>query len=302
MTKEKTLTLKEAIAKQKEQKKLNMVVWHDVEMTNPKDVKEVSFGRKFTAIDPMSQIMKATEVYGPLGIGWGWEDEEYKLQNFDPTEKITGWMLFYTAMFWFIDPISGTKGYFPLSSSMLLTSSKGKIDEDVYKKIQTDAITKGLSREGFNADVFLGMYDDNKYIAQARIEMEAKEKAKREERLKDTATPADLAKKKAKDSLMKFMKIVKEAGITGGANIKAFAVAFGIDSTKTETVTKALKIDGQLALEAKFYLQCVKFGVDVKAFISTMKINPIQMASIVDDETAFKELVDKFTAIPKSEA
>ena len=32
------------------------------------------------------------------------------------------------------------------------------------KKVATDALTKGLSKLGFNADVFMGMFDDNKYV------------------------------------------------------------------------------------------------------------------------------------------
>jgi hypothetical protein len=34
----------------------------------------------------------------------------------------------------------------------------------------TDALTKGLSQLGFNADVFLGLYDDNKYVEAVRRE------------------------------------------------------------------------------------------------------------------------------------
>jgi len=38
-------------------------------------------------------------------------------------------------------------------------------DTDAYKKASTDGLTKLLSHLGFNADVFLGMFDDNKYVA-----------------------------------------------------------------------------------------------------------------------------------------
>ena len=37
---------------------------------------------------------------------------------------------------------------------------------ECQKKALTDAITKGLSYLGFNADVFLGMFDDNKYVSE----------------------------------------------------------------------------------------------------------------------------------------
>jgi len=36
---------------------------------------------------------------------------------------------------------------------------------DMYAmKVETDALTKALSKLGFNADVFMGMYDDHKYV------------------------------------------------------------------------------------------------------------------------------------------
>jgi hypothetical protein len=38
-------------------------------------------------------------------------------------------------------------------------------DEEAPKKSLTDALTKALSMWGFSADVFLGLYDDNKYVA-----------------------------------------------------------------------------------------------------------------------------------------
>ena len=39
-----------------------------------------------------------------------------------------------------------------------------KIDDEYAKKSATDALTKGLSMIGFNSDIFLGKYDDNKYV------------------------------------------------------------------------------------------------------------------------------------------
>jgi hypothetical protein len=41
---------------------------------------------------------------------------------------------------------------------------KMRLDDDAPKKAMTDALTKGLSHLGVSADVFLGLYDDNKYV------------------------------------------------------------------------------------------------------------------------------------------
>ena len=50
----------------------NMLLWNKVSKTNPKNTKTVKFGRSFTAIDPHSQVMEATRMFGPAGSGWGW--------------------------------------------------------------------------------------------------------------------------------------------------------------------------------------------------------------------------------------
>jgi hypothetical protein len=53
--------------------------------------------------------------------------------------------------------------------------AKGKLknpDTDAFKKASTDGLTKLLSHLGFNADVFLGMFDDNKYIAGLKKEQD----------------------------------------------------------------------------------------------------------------------------------
>jgi hypothetical protein len=39
------------------------------------------------------------------------------------------------------------------------------VNEDAPKMSVTDGLTKALSHLGFNADVFLGEYDGNKYAA-----------------------------------------------------------------------------------------------------------------------------------------
>jgi hypothetical protein len=50
----------------------------------------------------------------------------------------------------------------------------GRVDSDASKKATTDAITKLLSQLGFSADVFLGKYDDQKYVEALREEFTEK--------------------------------------------------------------------------------------------------------------------------------
>ena len=126
--------------------KNNLELWSKVETTDKKFTKKQSFGAKLTAIDQMYQFKNATELFGPFGIGWGVKEETY--------QKVDSFII-YTATLWY--KYNGDEGAFPISSDQ-------KLKDDCIKSVQTDAITKGLSRLGFNADIFLGTFDGNKYI------------------------------------------------------------------------------------------------------------------------------------------
>ena len=129
----------------------NMKLWDSVCETDPGTTKEVNFGRKFTAIDAYAQIKRATEIWGPYGGVWGLTDISHT-----PVEGTT--MMLVSS--WFKYP----EGKFPITSSIFFMSEKGSTDDDFAKKVETDLITKALSRLGFNADVFMGKFDDNRYV------------------------------------------------------------------------------------------------------------------------------------------
>lgn len=148
--------------------KENMKLWNAVEKTNPKYTKQVGFGRKFTTVNAQYQIRCATEQFGPLGKGWGVESEFF--------HPIIEGLIGYTAKLWWQD--SDGKHSFDINASISTHSKAGKLDDECFKKVTTDALTKGLSKLGFNADVFMGQYDDNKYVAQMKKEFSKEEKKK----------------------------------------------------------------------------------------------------------------------------
>ncbi len=131
----------------------NMEIWEQVADTNPGHTKSVEFGRKFTSIDAYSQIQRATEVFGAVGKGWGWDSE--LLFNAD------GLVICKTKIWYKLNDEKHTTGEI---YGCCKSHFKDKIDDDAPKKALTDAITKGLSYLGFNADVFLGKFDDSKYV------------------------------------------------------------------------------------------------------------------------------------------
>lgn len=137
----------------------NMKLWNSVSESDPASLKGVSFGsRSFTAIDPQYQVRKATEVFGPIGQGWGWDStmEYIHMSNGDCalTAHVTIW---HGTRDQFFGPFTGCRKFFD--------NKKERIAEDAPKMATTDGLTKGLSHLGFNADVFLGKHDGNKYTA-----------------------------------------------------------------------------------------------------------------------------------------
>jgi hypothetical protein len=138
------------------QKKVDtMEVWSKVDTTDPKYTKKVNQRGGFTAIGAQYQLKKATELFGPFGKGWGVVDEQFHHYERDG-------LFVYSATLWY--KLDGEPYEFPINSSIAY-SKNGRIDDDFAKKVTTDALTKGLSKLGFNADVFMGKFDDNKYVS-----------------------------------------------------------------------------------------------------------------------------------------
>ena len=140
----------------------NMTLWNAVEKTDPKHTKKANVrGNNITAIAPQSQIKIATEQWGSYGSKWGW-----KSFDFDYALLETTGIVIFKGMFYF------PSGEFPISSSISAykDGARTKPDHDFAKKVETDALTKALSKLGFNADVFMGLYDDNKYVMQMEEE------------------------------------------------------------------------------------------------------------------------------------
>lgn len=160
----------------------NLKLWRSVEKTDPKQTKKANVGgNKITSISPQYQIMNATKQFGSYGIGWGFNEIniDYSLISLD--------MVVFKAKFFF------PNGEFEIINSIKLykDNAKTKIDDDFAKKLETDTLTKALSKLGFNADVFMGKHDDSRYLAE--VEEELRPKPPKKKRL---LTP-ELAKKGA---------------------------------------------------------------------------------------------------------
>ena len=135
----------------------NLELWSKVSKTDPAHTKQANVrGNKITAIAPQYQIMQATEQFGAYGKAWG-----FKSVTIDNSLMSVGLITFKGSFFY-------PGGEFEILSSIGIyrDNAQTKIDDDFAKKVETDALTKALSKLGFNADVFMGLYDDNRYVQQ----------------------------------------------------------------------------------------------------------------------------------------
>jgi hypothetical protein len=163
-----------------------MALWKRLFHTDPANTKSFKRGGGFggTAIDPMSSVERATEEFGPCGRGWGWTEMENKI-----FEAANGQVIWFSkVLLWYrmgeelhnVGPQWGATELVALRGE----SKKPWVDEEAAKKAVTDGITKCLSYIGIGADVHMGMFDDNKYVAERKIEERKKRELEAEEERK----------------------------------------------------------------------------------------------------------------------
>lgn len=157
----------------------NLDLWSAVEKTPVEHTKPIT-GKSYSGTSPKPHylIHKATETFGPCGIGWGFTVEE-RIEDGAMIEpgfyekmhvaKVTVWYE-WQGKRGEVCHVGGT----PFSGKR--ASGKPYSDEDAPKKSVTDALVKALSMIGFAGDIFMGRYDDSKYVND--LKDEAREAAK----------------------------------------------------------------------------------------------------------------------------
>lgn len=154
----------------------NMDLWGRVFVTDKAHVTEIK-GKSYKGNSPRPYylIQKATETFGPCGIGWGYRIVEQGTQEVRYLEPlgssgnsierlmINHWVL---VEFWY--KLDGVKSepiqqYGGTKLSYRTSTGKQEFDEDAQKKSVTDALIKCMSCIGFAGDIFSGRWDDSKY-------------------------------------------------------------------------------------------------------------------------------------------
>ena len=150
----------------------NLTIWNQVKNTDPNYVKNFRRAGGFagTAIDPMYNIFRATQLFGPMGIGWGFEIVNEQIIDgaplLDSDGNVVGCEKLHEIKLrvWYKHG-DATGEIFASGATMMVGRNKNGFftDEEAVKKSITDALSKALSYLGFSADVHLGRFDSNKY-------------------------------------------------------------------------------------------------------------------------------------------
>ena len=176
-------------------------LWNKVEKTNPKYTKKANVGgNNITSIAPQYQIKNVTEQFGIYGKTW-----RFKKLDFDYSLASEFGLVILDAVFFFPD------GEFPIKNAqkLFMDNAKTKIDDNFAKKLETDTLTKAISKLGFNADIFLGLFDDVKYLTEVTKEFA---EAPAPKKLSDKAIDDLIAK--GKEEIKKYLKLHEDKKVS----------------------------------------------------------------------------------------
>ena len=152
----------------------NMELWNSVCVTAPHAVKPI-VGKPYKGNSPKPYwlIQRATETFGPCGVGWG-----VTVVN-ERFERLTESDVLHVAMVrvWYVQ--GAKRGEIEqMGQTMAVYRKKdgtAMVDEEAPKKSVTDGMVKCLSMLGFAGDIFSGQWDDSKYVQWAGEETARRE-------------------------------------------------------------------------------------------------------------------------------
>lgn len=161
--------------------KTNLSLWDQFADIDPKFTKPIS-GKDYGGTSPNAHyvIRCLTEMFGPIGQGFGWRVIAENIEQFGDTA-----IHWCRIEFWHTDRNNTFETYG--QTKMAYKTQKGyiKVDEDAPKKSMTDAVTKAAAQVGVAANIFLGRWDDNQYVREVNHEFRKKETAESQPQVTD---------------------------------------------------------------------------------------------------------------------
>lgn len=222
-----------------------LAIWTQVEQTNPAFTKDFNRGGGFkgTAINATYLIRRATELFGPCGLGWGYTVLTSKFITGAPLDDrgtLEQIHCIHLRLWYLHGERRGEVEHF--GQTVFVGRNKNGLftDEEAPKKSLTDALTKCLSMLGFAADVHGGRYDDNKYVADLRQRF-AQAPAPTAPAPATAAPPGEPEHPALDPTVLKALKrALEKAGLDEGKILAHFKVA-ALENLNREQYLKVLK-------------------------------------------------------------
>lgn len=144
-------------------------LWSQLSKTDRKFTKP--FGRaggfKGDSIDPLWRIMRMTEMFGPVGEGWTINEPHFETLLVPEDKKV---LVFCKVSVQVNgkDPVWGVGGNcaFQVFPGKDGRPPRPHSNDEAYKMAFTDAIGNALKAFGMSADIYLGKFDADKYVAE----------------------------------------------------------------------------------------------------------------------------------------
>lgn len=148
----------------------NLRIWNALGKTDPKHTKGFKRAGGFagTAVKPIWQTMRLTEQFGPAGTGWGMDEPQF--QTVTAGEEI---LVFCTVGLWYREGETMARVYGVGGDKVLGKNKYGPFTNDeAFKASYTDALSNAMKQIGVAADIHMGLFDDEKYVREAKREFE----------------------------------------------------------------------------------------------------------------------------------
>ena len=212
-----TETVEDVLTEMDKRRTTNLRIWSALGKTDPAHTKgfKRAGGFQGTAIKPIWITQRLTELFGPVGAGWGFEKPEFQIVEGVNAERL----VYCTVTAWYLDEeITGPIRNFVhgVGGDKIITHIKANAqynrperwenDDEAFKKAFTDALGNAFKFVGVGADVHMGLFEDSKYLAEVAAEFQA---------ATNPATGEDKKREKVKldgpyDTLPKLEKAARE--------------------------------------------------------------------------------------------
>lgn len=144
-----------------------MSIWKALSRTDPEATKgfQRAGGFSGTAVKPIWVVKRLTEQFGPCGEGWGIGEPKFEVVPAGGNEML----VYCWVSCWHTSPENVLWG---VGGDKVVTARKNGpfTDDEAFKKAFTDAVNNAFKFIGVAADIHMGLFDDNKYVAQVRNE------------------------------------------------------------------------------------------------------------------------------------